>query len=150
MEELQLQEDMIQNQVQRLKAQTVNFVGKDTRSKCSAWGKTCSHCGGRNHFKVKCKKAIHSLPDETDTSDDAWLYAIGDGKRRATSCLKVNNCKVRFQLDTAADVNTLQQRFVKKSQVIKSNQTLVMWNGTKMEPLGEAKRNVVNENKHFP
>ena len=108
-------------------------------------GETYSHCGGRNHFKVKCKKAIHSLSEETDTSDEAWLNAIGDGKRRATACLKVNNCEVRFQLDTAADVNTLQQRFVKKSQVIKSNQTLVMWNGTQMEPLREAKLDVVNE-----
>ena len=72
------------------------------------------------------------------------MNAIGNGKRRATACLKVNNCEVRFQLDTAADVNTLQQKVVKKSQVIKSNQTLVMWNGTKMEPLGEAK-DVVNE-----
>ena len=132
----------------KTKGKDCKFCGKRhefKKSKCPAWGKTCSHCGGRNHFKVKCKKAIHLLTEETDTSDEAWLNAIGDGKRRATACLKINNCEVRFQLDTAADVNTLQQRFVKKSQVIKSNQTLVMWNGTQMEPLGEAKLDVVNE-----
>ena len=73
------------------------------------------------------------------------MNATGDGKRRATACLKVNNCEVRFRLDTAADVNTLQKRFVKKSPVIKSNQSLVIWNGTQMEPLGETKLDVVNE-----
>ena len=57
----------------------------------------------------------------------------------------MNNCEVHFQLDTAADVNTIQQRFVKKEQVTKSDQTLVMWNGTKMTPLGETKLQVLNE-----
>ncbi|KAK3770331.1 hypothetical protein RRG08_029984 [Elysia crispata] len=114
------------------------------KEECPAWGKTCNHCGGKNHFKIKCKK-IHCLTEEMDSDNEAWLNAIGDGKKRATACLKVNNCEVRFQLDTAADVNTIQQRFVKKEQVTKSDQTLVMWNGTKMRPLGETKLQVLNE-----
>ena len=80
-----------------------------------------------------------------DSDNEVWLNAIGDGKKRATACLKVNNCEVRFQVDTAADVNTIQQRFVKKEQVTKSDQTLVMWNETKMTPLGETKLQVLNE-----
>ncbi|KAK3793391.1 hypothetical protein RRG08_039197 [Elysia crispata] len=82
---------------------------------------------------------------EMDSDNEVWLNAIGDGKKRATACLKVNNCEVRFQVDTAADVNTIQQRFVKKEQVTKSDQTLVMWNETKMTPLGETKLQVLNE-----
>ena len=114
------------------------------KEECPAWGKTCNHCGGKNHFKIKCKK-IHSLTEEMDPDNEARLNAIGDGKKRATACLKVNNCEVRFQLDTAADVNTIQQRFVKKEQFTKSDQTLVMWNGIKMTPLGETKLQVLNE-----
>ncbi|KAI0240365.1 hypothetical protein LSAT2_008908, partial [Lamellibrachia satsuma] len=50
--------------------------------------------------------------------------------------MQVNNCDVRFQLDTGADINTINQRFVRKEQVRKTNEKLVMWNGTKMTPKG--------------
>ena len=35
------------------------------KEECPAWGKTCNHCGGKNHFKIKCKK-IHCLTEEMD------------------------------------------------------------------------------------
>ena len=50
--------------------------------------------------------------------------------------MQVNNCDVRFQLDTGADINTINQRFVYKEQVRKTNEKLVMWNSTKMTPKG--------------
>ena len=33
------------------------------KEKCPAWGKVCSACKGRNHFKARCKK-VHSLERE--------------------------------------------------------------------------------------
>ena len=49
----------------------------------------------------------------------------------------VNGCEISFQLDSGADVNTIQQKYVKKEQVVPSTQNLIMWNGTKCKPLGE-------------
>ena len=51
--------------------------------------------------------------------------------------MQVNGCEIHFQIDTAADVNTLCQRYVRKQQVKLTNQKLTMWNETKFEPVGE-------------
>ena len=58
--------------------------------------------------------------------------------------MEVNNCKVRFQLDSGADVNTICQKYVKRAQVSKTTQKLIMWNKTKCVPLGEARLEVIN------
>ena len=51
---------------------------------------------------------------------------------------------MRFQLDSAADVNTICARFVKEHQLLPSKQKLTMWNGSTMRPLGEAVLDVVS------
>ena len=121
------------------------------RKKCPAWGRRCSRCSGLNHFKEKCKTRVHAVnkdesSSEDDEFDDKWLKAVtkvqnSNGK---TCLLEVNKNKVRFQIDTAADVNTICQRFVKKTQAMPTKTRLVMWNKTKMVPKGEAKLLVTN------
>ena len=58
--------------------------------------------------------------------------------------MNVNDCEVRFQLDSAADVNTICKKFVRKDQVRPTSVTLRMWNKTPMKPLGEADLTVKN------
>lgn len=120
---------------------------------CPAWGKICSFCKGRNHFSSKCKKRVHALQTETTCSedeetlcDDVWLAAINNNKKRnrTSALLQVNEQEVRFQLDTAADINTICQRYVRKDQVRPTNQRLVMWNKTTISPKGEATLKVFN------
>ena len=43
-----------------------------------------------------------------------------------TALLEVNQCKVRFQIDTGAQVNTICQKFVRKEQVHPTSKTLIM------------------------
>ena len=83
--------------------------------------------------------------EKNDTEDDdGWLRAHGltfgvNGhkvQQRITAMIQVNNCDVRFQLDTGADINTINQRFVRKEQVRKTNEKLVMLNGTTITPKG--------------
>ena len=57
-------------------------------------------------------------------------------KKRITALMQVNHCDVRFPLDTRADVNTITHRFVHKQQVHQSSGKLIMWNGSKMSPVG--------------
>ena len=40
--------------------------------------------------------------------------------------LQVNDCDVRFQLDTAEDVNTICKKFVRKEQVKPCSRTLTV------------------------
>ena len=58
--------------------------------------------------------------------------------------MRVNECDVTFQLDTAADVNTICQKYVKHSQAHPTSQKLIMWNKSDMRPLGEATLTVIN------
>ena len=51
---------------------------------------------------------------------------------------------MRFQLDSAADVNTVCAKCVKKHQLLPSKQKLTMWDGSTMRSLGEAVLDVVN------
>ena len=96
------------------------------RRRCPACGKICSHCHGPNHFKAKCRKKINCVLETDDPeNDDDWLQAhaltfgvTGDAKqKRITAMMEVNQCNIRFQLDTGADINTINQRFVRKDQV---------------------------------
>ena len=129
-----------------------NFCGKSheaIKTKCPAWGKLCNHCKGRNHFEVKCKK-VHTLEtksnsDESDDSDTNWLATVEvPNKTCATALMQVNDCDVRFQLDTGADVNTLCQKFVRPTQVEPTTQKLIMWNKSKVNPLGETTLKITN------
>ena len=66
-------------------------------------------------------KEVSSLGQE---NDDDWLQAHaltygvnGDAKqKRITAMMEVNQCSIRFQRDTGADINTINQRFVRKSK----------------------------------
>ncbi|CAC5391513.1 unnamed protein product [Mytilus coruscus] len=120
-----------------------NFCGykhERKKEKCPAWGKTCDACKGRNHFKAKCKK-IHSISStQSDPEeDDCWLnaitghtsenviQAIGAESKNISALMNVNDCDVRFQLDSAADVNTICKRYIRKEQVKPSTITLQNW-----------------------
>ena len=76
---------------------------------------------------MKCKKvhAVAMIPDSvqadmpgtTAPTDDRWLAAVETGtKNMVKALMHMNDCDVRFQLDSAADVNTICQQFVKQKQ----------------------------------
>jgi hypothetical protein len=120
------------------------------RNNCPAWGRTCLACKGQNHFRKRCPRKVHTLAAEnrdpySDSENEAWLSCVSTNKTRATVQLSVNGHPARFQLDTAADVNIICQRYVRKSQTTATHQKLIMWNGTEMKPKGEATLPVVNE-----
>jgi len=116
------------------------------REKSPAWGKTCDNCEGRNHFKSKCKKvhAVSQSQDSNNDYDDQWLMAVNHGEESITATFSVNEHDVRFQLDSAADVNTICQRHVWKHQVPPTSVRLNMWNKTNLKPLGETVLTIVN------
>ena len=69
-------------------------------------------------------------------------------KKRVTALMQVNDCDVRFLLYTGADVNTITQRFVHKQQVRQSSGKLIMWNGSKVSPVGATTLTVTNPKTH--
>ena len=116
------------------------------RDKCPAWGKACDNCKGLNHFKSKCKNihALNQSNDNEEDSDDQWLMAVSNGTDSVTATLTLNDIDVKFQLDTAADVNTIFQKLVRQHQVSPRTVRFNMWNKTNVKPLGETRLKVKN------
>ena len=86
------------------------------REKCPAWGNTRGNCKGLNHFNSKWKK-VHAASqsqdgDSSNEYNDQWLMAVNHGKESITASLTEHD--IRFQLDSAADVNTLCQKHERK------------------------------------
>jgi hypothetical protein len=132
-----------------------NFCGyqhEGQKEKCPAWDKTCRKCQGRNHFASRCKKDINSVakevedtPSQESGDQDVWLASINNNDNdsvKATMC--VNGLDVHFQLDSGADVNTINQKHVKRDQVTPTKVKLNMWNRTNVTPKGECTLTVTN------
>jgi hypothetical protein len=105
-----------------------NFCGKShkaIKTKCPAWGKLCNHGKAETILKSSARKYIHwSLDTKSNSgaSDDSytnWLATVEVPKQtQATALMQVlNDCDVRFQLDTGADVNTLCKMFVRPAHM---------------------------------
>lgn len=64
------------------------YTHEQMKEKCPAWGKTCSSCKGRNHFKAKCKK-VHavSTSEYRTESDEYRLQAVAAGKKETVTAL---------------------------------------------------------------
>lgn len=116
------------------------------KEKCPAWGKKCDGCGGRNHFKAKCKK-IHAMAEvsASESEDEFWLQCVTSGMKSAVKAkMIVNDCEIDFHIDTGAELNTINRKFVRKSQRKKKITKLRMWNKSIVNSLGQALLNVKN------
>ena len=84
--------------------------------------------------------------ENSTSSTEEYLHTISksEERERLTAMLSVNNCDVRFQIDTGADVSTICKRFVRKEQVRPCSRTLTMWNKSTVNIAGETTLDVVN------
>ena len=114
----------------------MHHIGK---SYYPAVGKICTKCQKKNHFAALCKQKVNVVEEDDDlssTANDAFLHSIqANQRRRLTTLLTINDCAVRFQIDTGADVSTICQKFVYPDQVRPCWRNLVMWNKTTMTPV---------------
>ncbi|KAL3836806.1 hypothetical protein ACJMK2_022219 [Sinanodonta woodiana] len=132
----------------KLKCAFCGLFHERSKEKCLAWGKKCNNCGVKNHFKSCCKKVQtvdqNDKPEEA-TEEEFWLNYIDSSiHSKAKAKMIVNDCDVTFHIDTGAQVNTIQQTFVRKSQRIQKVSHLRMWNKSTAKSLGEATLTVTN------
>ncbi len=138
--------------------------------KCPAWGKTCSLCKRKNHFAVVCnaqrrsfgpRKSVSGVNVETDSSEEEYIALLETKEEvgavtsdqytyRPSAPLMINRKLERFQLDSGATVNvlsksTLEGCFRKPiKNLVKTNTTLVMYNGSEVKPIGKTRIQVIN------
>ena len=104
------------------------------KRKCPAWGKTCNKCKRKNHFAKKCRRsAIYAIESEEEIS----VVRIQAMREKAVLAkMLVNDVQVDFQVDGGASANILSCKYVKKAKISACDRTLVMWNGSKVKPMG--------------
>ena len=89
---------------------------------------------------MQCPSSKNSNKDY----DDQWLMAVNHKEESINASLTINEHDVSFQLDSAANVNTICQKHVRKHQVSPTTVRLNMWNKTNMKPLEKTVLMVVN------
>ena len=145
------------------------------KEKCPAWGKSCSSCGGRNHFARVCRKtmkaAVHAVQEEkpdddnygTSDDDDAEyvtsvsLYpekihsvnAIDDSYANEIYAeFMIKNQRIKFQIDSGATINILPEKYVKGADLKPTTKRLRMWNNSEVSPLGTTRIVLKNPENH--
>ncbi|GFN79015.1 Gag Polyprotein [Plakobranchus ocellatus] len=87
------------------------------KSKCPAYGKTCSKCAGKNHFAKVCKRSQKKRHKakvrnvETDSDSEStydWVNAI---KGTIKCNMLVKGKPVAFPIDSGASVNLLPVKY---------------------------------------
>jgi hypothetical protein len=98
-------------------------------------GKTCNKCKRKNHFAKRCQKsAIYCIESE---EEEISVMRIQATKEKAVFVkMLVNDVHVYFQVDCGASMNILPYKYVEKEKISPCDRTLVMWNSTKVKPLG--------------
>lgn len=134
------------------------------KSKCPAYGKTCSKCHKSNHFAIMCpsekgRKKVHQVlsksASESESSGDEFIDSITTHDRvKDVKCRLIlpDDNEVIFQVDTGASVNVLPlEHHPSHLPLNPVKKTLNAWNGNSITPLGSYRhsvRNPVNRKKY--
>ena len=127
------------------------FCGYDhelDRKKCPAWGKACKRCKEKNHFAKKCTKktSVYNIESEEEISGVRVQAVKGRG---VFAEMLVSQQPVKFQVDCGASANILPLKYAEGQELAPCSQTLVMWNGAKLKPVGTCALPVVNPKSDF-
>ena len=124
------------------------FCGYDhqpDRKMCPAWGKKCKRCKEKNHFAKKCKKVpVHNIESEEELEEISVVRVQALRGRAVYARMLVRQQPVQFQVDCGASANILPLKYAEGEELDSCSQTLVMWNGTKVTPVGSCALPVVN------
>ena len=124
------------------------FCGYDhqpDRKMCPAWGKKCKRCKEKNHFAKKCKTVpVHNIESEEELEEISVVRVQALRGRAVYARMLVRQQPVQFQVDCGASANILPLKYAEGEELDSCWQTLVMWNGTKVTPVGSCTLPVVN------
>ena len=91
------------------------------RTKCPAYGKTCSNGRKKGHFAVVClhknwKRADH-VSDQAileDSEEDDYVFSVTASKKRPTVTVLLNGVKGRMDADSCASANVMDREQFEK------------------------------------
>lgn len=120
------------------------------KEKCPAWGKTCSNCSKKNHFKVVCRSkpeepaALHTVAAYEETFTVATSPFAKNKSPPLYAEMLINGKPAKMQLDTGAGPNVVSKTAVGTSQLTATSTILVMYNRQLVYPLGRCTLTLTN------
>ena len=115
------------------------------RKKCPAWGKECLRCKKKNHFAKGCKEAaVNAIESDEDLEEISVVRVQAMMDKAVFAEMLVQQKPVRFQIDCGASANILPSKYVEDMDLEPCSESLVMWNGTKVKPIGTCALPVIN------
>lgn len=155
-----------------------NFCGnlhEKNKNKCPAYGKKCKKCGKENHFAAKCKsklekskkgRPIHTISESSGSCEDIMTITDVCEEQETINQVKeahsktqqlfagmmLNKKVIDFQIDCGATCNVLPIHLLNPdTQLEKTEKVLVMYNKSRLKPLGKCKvklRNPRNDKRY--
>ena len=123
--------------------------------KCPAYGKTCSNCGKKNHFRVVCErqKGVHSVELASQLEDlqediegkDLFFNVVDiDDVRNVpdnwTCLIHVGHNIIPFKLDTGAQANVITEsdfRTLRGTKIHEAKEILRGYTGDRLQVAGK-------------
>lgn len=140
--------------------------GQTHKNRCPAEGAKCHNCGKSGHFAKMCfvkKRFVKNInvkkdgedEDDDEEEEDLFIGAISKAtKTTATEWnieLKVDNNRIKCQVDTGAQANIISKEIAKKLNFLNLLKNTVVniftFSGEKLAVLGTIKLSVVYENE---
>ena len=143
------------------------------KGKCPVWDHKCCQRGGRNHFASKCKKSgkrvnnisSKDFPSSSVDDNEDINYIAGIAVESANICavepsdnsrlpkkifseMLIDDKPIKFQVDCGLSINILLKKVVGNCSLAPTSKTLIMWNKTKVMPLGTTRIIVTNPQNH--
>ena len=105
----------------------------------------CKWCKKKNHFAKGCKDAaVNAFESDEDLKEITVVRVQAMKDKAVFAQMLVQQKPVRFQIDCGASANIVPCKHVKGVDLEPCSQSLIMWNGTKVKPVGTCALPVVN------
>ena len=95
-------------------------------------------CKQKNQFAKKCSRrtAVYNPESEEELEESNVMRIQAVNEKAVFAKMLVKQQPVRFQIDCGASANILPLKCAEGEELAPCLQTLAMWNGTKVEPVG--------------
>ncbi|XP_061127410.1 uncharacterized protein K02A2.6-like [Syngnathus typhle] len=116
------------------------------KGQCPAKDVTCHTCGKRGHYSKVCKsvKNVHMIETEKCNETPIFLGSVHAGSDPWYADITIRNHKVRFKIDTGADVSVIPAQMYfcinqNETELCKPDRPLIGPGGTPLNVLGMCK-----------